>query len=184
MRSQAKAGWGEPPDRKAQPWRSGNFKNPHQILGRPKCSAGDLSRISGGAVEAPVSRGHYRGSAPGGECTARQGRVSVKGWSAPGGALGSSSGGRGAPRGGGCALLPSGAVPQERGSGGTGPGPQDAGGHSRDPELLRDRRRQGGPRTVRTLLPPGAPKVCRSAYLSWERLGQYGMGDAGGYWGS
>ena len=84
----------------------------------------------------------------------------------------------------GCALLPSGATGPGSGiPAATGPGSHSAEGHSPHPAVPPDRRRRGGHRTARTLLPPGAPS-CAGQAPTQEHLGRCGLGAAGGYWGS
>ena len=86
-----------------------------------------------------------------------------------------------APEGVVCALLPSGAtlpgnsIPAAQ-------GPQSQGPKQMKPRMLHspwDRQKWGGHRTARTLLPLGAPKLCRSAHpsQSQEHLGQCRLGD-------
>ena len=117
-------------------------------------------------MEPPVSWVTNRKCAPGIKRTTDCGLISVKGWSAHRRVIREKPVPQvGAPGGGGCAPLPLGATARERDSSSTGPGSQGAGrtqlGILRSPW---DRWRRGGHRTARTLLPLGAPKLCRSAH--------------------
>ena len=84
----------------------------------------------------------------------------------------------GSSSGGSCTLLPLGAAAWEHDSSNTGLRSQGAGGHSPGSCIPRDRRRPEGHKTGRTLLPPGAPKLCRSATAAPGHPGQCGQGTA------
>ena len=128
-----------------------------------KAPAGNWGRIPGGAWS-PQFPGHQQRSEPGESAPRTTGRARERAAARPAGPRGEAGGQAGAPGGGGCALLPSGAAAP--GAGFQQLRPWIPGCQGTQPRILgspQKRQRPEGHRAVRVFLPPGAPRLCRSA---------------------
>ena len=164
MRSWAKGGGENLRDRKAQPRRRGDFKNLHLFLPRWKGTLqGNGAESQEGQWSLQSPRVTNRGGPSGGKCTQTVADLSKGRERAPRGFWEKPVGQAGTPGRGVCDVLPSEA-------GATGARfqqhrPGIPGRQGSQPRILhspRVRQRRGGHRTERTLLLPGAPKLCRS----------------------
>ena len=176
-RSRAKALGQEPPGQEsAAPREAGALKICTGFFKEGKALSRELRQIlrrgSGGASSLPESPTEVMRR--GGEGAAHPGPSWVKGWSAPRGPGGKLRRRLRAEGAASCylgepwpeSMIPAAQVPDLRVLGDT----------AQDPALPQDRQRWGGPRTARTLLPLGAPKLCKSAPHPREHPGQCGLG--------